>query len=400
MITAVSDFFPKIRTALSETFSAFQRNNDLTAASSLAFSATLALIPSLFLLTLVLSAAIGSSAGALSRTQELLGQLIPAYSQDIVNEVRSISSHLGAISLMNSLVLLWSITPLIADLRVSLGTVFRKKPTRPFLLEKLIDVAISIVFLIGVSAIAAAGIVITLLETRSHLRLPLGSFESAVPFVFMTAVVFSLYAMFSKGVRKLNIAIGALATSFLWFAMRPLFHLFLLYNPGYGLAFGSFKSLFVVIIWIYCSFVVFLLGAELAASLGRDETVFIKKLMEGKKGVPGRIISKYVLSREAGSVIFNEGEQGTEMFSVLKGRVAIRKDGREIAVITEGKCFGGMSFLLSSPRMAQAVALEDVELVAVGNENLDKLMSEYPAYVVELLREMAERLRDTNKVVD
>jgi membrane protein len=400
MITAATDFFSKIRTALSETFSAFQRNNDLTAASSLAFSATLALIPSLFLLTFVLSAAIGSSAGALARTQELLKQLIPAYSQEIVSEVRSISSHLGAIGLMNSLVLLWSITPLIADLRVSLGTVFRKKPTRPFLLEKLFDVAISIVFLFGASAIAVADIIITLLERRGHLHLPLGCFELALPFAFMTVVIFSLYAMFSKGVPKLNLAIGAVATSLLWFVMRPLFHLFLLYNPGYGLAFGSFKSLFVVIIWIYCSLVVFLLGAEFAASLGRDETVFIKKLMEGKKGVPARIISKYVLSRKEGNVIFNEGEPGTEMFSVLKGRVAIRKDDREIAVITEGKCFGGMSFLLSSPRMAQAVALEDVELVSIDNENLDKLVNEYPAYVIELLREMAERLRDTNTVVD
>ena len=400
MTTAATDFFSKIRTIVSETFSAFQRNNDLTAASSLAFSATLALIPSLFLLTFVLSAAIGSSSGALTRTQELLRQLIPAYSQDIVSEVRSIASHLGAIGLMNALVLLWSITPLIADLRVSLGTIFRKKPTRPFLLEKLFDVALSLVFLIGVSTIAVAGIVMTLLETRSHLRLPLGGFERAVPFIFMTAVVFALYVMFSKGLRKLNLAVGAVATSLLWFSMRPLFHLFLLYNPGYGLAFGSFKSLFVVIIWIYCSLVVFLLGAEFAASLGRDETVFIKKLMEGKKGVPARIISKYVLSREQGSVIFNEGEPGTEMFSVLKGRVAINKEGRDITVITEGKCFGGMSFLLSSPRMAQAVALEDVELVAIDNGNIDKLMNEYPAYVIEILREMAERLRDTNKVID
>ncbi|HSB34969.1 MAG TPA: YhjD/YihY/BrkB family envelope integrity protein [Nitrospirota bacterium] len=400
MSTASTEFFSKLRAALSETFSAFQRNNDLTAASSLAFSATLALIPSLFLLTFVLGAIIGSSADALARTQELLRQLIPAYSQDIVREVRSISSHLGAIGLVNSLVLLWSITPLVADLRISLGTVFRKKPTRPFLLEKLFDVALGIVFLMGVSAIAVAGIVITLLETRTNLHLPLGWFERVVPFLFMVAVVFALYALFSKGVNKLNLLIGAVTTSLLWFAMRPLFHLFLLYNPGYGFAFGSFKSLFVVIIWIYFSLVVFLLGAEIAASLGRDETVFIKKLMEGKKGVPARIISKYVLSREEGSVIFSEGESAPEMFSVLKGRVSLRKGGMEIAVITEGKCFGGMSFLLSSSRMVEAVALEDVDLVSIDNENINKLMNEYPAYIIEILREMAERMRDSNKVID
>ena len=50
--------------------------------------------------------------------------------------------------------------------------------------------------------------------------------------------------------------------------MTPAFHLFITYNPGYGFAFGSFKSLFVVIIWIDYSLVVFLFGAEITASLG------------------------------------------------------------------------------------------------------------------------------------
>ena len=59
-----------------------------------------------------------------------------------------------------------------------------------------------------------------------------------------------------------------LATTLFWFAMRPAFHLFLLYNPGYGFAFGSFKSLFVVIIWIHFSFIVLLAGAEITENLG------------------------------------------------------------------------------------------------------------------------------------
>ena len=400
MTTMTADFLKKIRFVASEAFSSFRKNNDLTAASSMAFSATLALIPSFFLLTFVLGAAIGSSGRAMAETQELLTKLIPAYSRDILREVQFMSSHVGAIGFLNVLVLLWSVTPLVADMRVSLGTVFRKKPTRPFLLEKLFDVAISIVFLTGVSAIAIAGVVFTLAEQRSPLRLALGYFQGAAPFFFITAAVFSLYAVFSRRVRMLHLLIGALATSLLWFAMRPAFHLFLTYNPGYGFAFGSFKSLFVVIIWIYCSFAVFLLGAEVAASLGMDETVFIKKLMECRRNVPASIISKYVLCYPKGSVIFEEGDPAGSMYSVLKGKVAVNKGGRELGVIAEGKCFGGMSFLLSSSRAATAVALEDVELVEISNENINNLMNEYPEFVVRILREMAQRLREANSPVD
>jgi CRP/FNR family cyclic AMP-dependent transcriptional regulator len=99
-------------------------------------------------------------------------------------------------------------------------------------------------------------------------------------------------------------------------------------------------------------------------------------------------------------VIFRDGDPGNEMFSVLSGRVAIRQGDREIAVIPRGKSFGGLSFLLLSPRVATAVALEDVELVALNNENIRNLMSEFPEFAVEMLREMALRLRETNKVID
>ncbi len=395
----VLDQLKNVPVVMSGAFSSFRRNNDLTAASYLAFSATLALIPSLFLLTVVLGAAIGSSGQALAKTQELLIQMIPAYSQDILREVRFISSHMGAIGVLNALVLLLSITPLVGDMRMALGAVFRKKPSRPFLLEKLFDVAISIVFLLGLSAITVAGIVFTVVEKTSRLHLTMGYFGGIVPFFFVTAVVFSLYYLFSSRARLLHLLIGALGATLLWFAMRPAFHLFLIYNPGYGFAFGSFKSLFVVIIWIYCSLVAFLLGAEIAASLGRDETVFIKKLIEGKKNVPARIIGKYVMSREKGSVIFNEGDPGNEMYSVRKGSVAIRKGEKEIGIIPRGKSFGGLSFLLSTPRVAMAVALDDVELVVISNENIKTLMTEDPEFVVEMLREMAERLRETNALV-
>jgi CRP-like cAMP-binding protein len=87
------------------------------------------------------------------------------------------------------------------------------------------------------------------------------------------------------------------------------------------------------------------------------------------------------------------------MFSVLKGRVGLQRAGQEVAVITQGKWFGGMSFLLSSPRMARAVALEDVELVTIDNENINNLMNEYPEFVVAMMREMAQRLREANRVI-
>ena len=193
----VLDFLKNVLIVVKGAFSSFRKNNDLSAVSALSFSATLALIPVLFLLTILLGAVIGSSSEAMSRTQELLRQLIPAYSQDILNEVQSISAHKGTIGFLNALVLLWSMTPLVSEMRSSLGTIFRKKQTRPFLLEVLFDIAIGIVFLMGLTAIAVVGIVFTLAEKRRDLHLALGRLEGAAPFLFVTIVVFSLYLVFS-----------------------------------------------------------------------------------------------------------------------------------------------------------------------------------------------------------
>jgi len=385
---------------LTEALSSFMRNNDLTAASSLAFSAMLALIPTLFLLTYLLSLAIGSSSQALARTQELLMRVLPAYSQDIVKEVRLLSSHKGAVGLVNIVVLFWTMTPFVADMRFVLGTVFKLKPGRPFLLEKLFDVVVSMVFLVGITAIMVAGIAFQLLEKESLLRVLPRNVEALVLFLLVTSVVFLFYYIFSPRMLSRYLLAGAVVTTLIWFALRPAFHLFLTFNPGYGFAFGSFKSLFVVIIWIYASLVIFLLGAEIAESLHRRETVFIKKLLQGKRNVPASVYGKYVRGFSQGSVIFSEGDPGGEMFSVLSGSVALYQQGSLIAEIPEGKCFGEMSFLLAAPRLSTAIAISAVELVSISNENVTQLMNEYPEFVVELLRDMALRLREAGKLID
>lgn len=396
----IKEHLLKIWFVLSDAGAAFRKNNDLLAASSLAFSAMLALIPVMFLLTVLLGALIGSSARALQETRELIAQLIPAYSQVILHEVDLISRHKGAIGAFNLFVLFWSITPLVADLRVSLGAVFRKRASRPFLLEKLLDAALSILFLLGLTSIAVAGVVFTLLERVRTLRLLPAYAEQLSFFLAVTGVVCGLYFTFSKRARIGHLLVGALAASLLWFALRPVFHAFLTYNPGYGFAFGSFKSLFVVIIWIYISLAIFLFGAEVSASLGRDDAAHLKRLLEGGRNVPARIVSRHVISHQQGSIIYTDGDPGHEMFAVLKGRVSVRKGEHEICIITQGRSFGGLSFLLGSPRTATAVALDDVKLAVLNNENINALMNEFPEFVVEMLREMAIRLRETNRTVD
>lgn len=393
------DYIKKIWVLLVEAFGSFRKNNDLTAASSLAFSAMLALIPALFLFTFVLSGVVGSSQEAIARTQKLLSEVIPSYGDEILREVKVLSAHRRTMGIVNLVVLLWMVTPFVSEMRSALGVIFRKRPKRHFILQKLLDVSITAVFLTGLSAVAVVGVLMAVLEKSSPLGFLPGYAKSLGPFVVVTGVVFALYFIFSPRIKLKHIVAGALMTSVLWSIMRPAFTLFLTYNPGYGVAFGSFKSLFVVIIWIYYSLAVFLFGAEVAANLHRKDAVFVRRLMEGRRGVPEAVLRKFVVAFDPGDVIFLEGDHGSEMYSVRKGNVSIRRGDKEIALIGEGSFFGEMSFLLGMPRSATAVAADETELIVISNNTVGTLMNEFPEFVLRMLREMAARLRETNRYV-
>ena len=124
------DVFKRTRMLFEETLSSFRRNNDLAAASSLAFSSSLALIPALFLVTTVLGAAVGSSQEAAAKVQEILRRFFPAYSEVMLREVRTLAAYKGAIGLLNFLVLMLGVMPLVSNMRQTLGGVFRRTPGR------------------------------------------------------------------------------------------------------------------------------------------------------------------------------------------------------------------------------------------------------------------------------
>jgi membrane protein len=390
----------RVKLVLAEMVWSFDRNSDIRAASSLTFNLAIALIPALFLITSIAGAAVGSSQSALAQVQDVLTQLLPGYSEVILREVRHITSFRGAIGVVNFLVLILTVTPLVANLREVLGAVFRRAPGRPFLLEKLLDLALTIIFLVGVTAIAVAGVVLPIIEHRLPLPVLLGYAETIAPFLFLMLTVFLLYLAFSKGMPKRYLLAGALTATGLWFVMRPLFHLFIAYNPGYGFAFGSFKSLFVVLIWIYYSIIVFLLGAELAAALDRKEIAVIRRLMEGKRNVPRSVAERYLVRHNQGSMVFREGDAGEEMFLVLAGSVSIRKGDREIVRVGAGQYFGAVSFLLDAPHIASAEAMEDTELVVINRRSVPDLMHESPEIMFAILQEMASRLREVNRLIE
>jgi CRP/FNR family cyclic AMP-dependent transcriptional regulator len=107
---------------------------------------------------------------------------------------------------------------------------------------------------------------------------------------------------------------------------------------------------------------------------------------------------------KAGTVLFNEKELGTVFYIVFKGSVKIyttANTGEEkiLSLFKSGDSFGELSLIDGKPRSASAQTLEDSVLIALDARNfLDLLKTNFDISLC-IMRELCNRLRDTNQHV-
>ena len=99
-----------------------------------------------------------------------------------------------------------------------------------------------------------------------------------------------------------------------------------------------------------------------------------------------------------GDVLFAEGDEPTELFVVASGRIAIANksiDGREsvVALMERGDVFGEMGLFEGLGRSAEARALEQSEVVAIGYEPIQAIYEARPTLLWSVVALLAGRIR-------
>jgi CRP-like cAMP-binding protein len=99
-----------------------------------------------------------------------------------------------------------------------------------------------------------------------------------------------------------------------------------------------------------------------------------------------------------GDVLFAEGDEPTELFVVASGRIAIANksvDGREsvVALMERGDVFGEMGLFEVLGRSAEARALEQSEVVAIGYAPIQAIYESRPALLWSVVSLLAGRIR-------
>ncbi|HKA44131.1 MAG TPA: DUF1003 domain-containing protein [Burkholderiales bacterium] len=107
---------------------------------------------------------------------------------------------------------------------------------------------------------------------------------------------------------------------------------------------------------------------------------------------------------KAGEIIFHQGEQSCSMYIVSQGHVNIFLPGeasRRVSLqdISRGEVFGELALFDGKPRSASALATTDLVLLELSRVTLSDYLERRPNAAMDILRIMAERLRQTDALL-
>jgi CRP/FNR family cyclic AMP-dependent transcriptional regulator len=95
----------------------------------------------------------------------------------------------------------------------------------------------------------------------------------------------------------------------------------------------------------------------------------------------------------AGYNIVRQGQIGNGLYLLVSGAAHVLRGSDELARLEPGDFFGELAVIDQMPRMASVVATEPVTCLALASWDLVQLLEQEPTIALNLLRELAARLR-------
>ncbi|RED51327.1 cyclic nucleotide-binding domain-containing protein [Aestuariispira insulae] len=105
------------------------------------------------------------------------------------------------------------------------------------------------------------------------------------------------------------------------------------------------------------------------------------------------------MTYEPGQVLFREGDPGDAAYIIIKGSACVSvesPDGpQEVNLLGANEIVGEIALLCDIPRTATVTAREELSALIISKDLFYRLIEEFPAIGLELLRELAHKLENT-----
>ena len=209
-----------------------------------------------------------------------LSEALPREAYDLISGTihEILSGREGGILGFGLLVALWSASMGVGALITTINRAYNIHPKRNIVVQKIL----AIILTLGLSGFAVVSTTLILLGPQlthqmfqfmgmagdsqnlwTTLRLPL------VVVMDLFAISILYYLAPEAKQRYVWILPGAVTATILWLGASSLFRLFVSNLGTYGLTYGSIAAVIILIVWLWLSGFIFLLGAEINALMRR-----------------------------------------------------------------------------------------------------------------------------------
>ena len=110
-------------------------------------------------------------------------------------------------------------------------------------------------------------------------------------------------------------------------------------------------------------------------------------------------VDSHTREYDAGQVIFQAYDMGSEMYIVREGTVEITVGDTVVETVGPGDLFGEMALIDQAPRVATATAKTRCKLDAIGERQFLFMVQTTPHFALRIMKVMADRLRKMNQRV-
>jgi membrane protein len=405
------------RDVLVDAFTNYRLNGDTNQAAAIALYAILSVIP-LFILTIVAAEYIFSS---YPHIQADITEAISRgfFSEKLLAQLGQIEKKRYLLGWAGLLGLVWLSATIFNSMATALNIIFRSQKKRNYFRAKLLAISmIPMAWIVGIASVAISYIAAVVVKQPALIAESLGFSLSAVsavmlryvvPYLITTLFFVVVYRVIPTARVRLSVAIaGSAIFALLTEIVKQFFTWYIANYTRYDVIFGSLEAVVILVVGVFYIALIFLFCAEMMSSYQRKDIILLERAMlkphKNLLKIDERLFKKFGRTYPEGSIIFNEGDTGNEMFYILSGRVCLEKDACQVkkllAEMGQGQYFGEMATLIGASRTASARVLEDSHLAVIDSRTFQNLVRESQDVAIFMLKEFSRRLKNSNMALE
>jgi membrane protein len=261
----------RLTRVIRNTIVGFFRHEALQYSGAMAYFAMLSLV-NLFVLGVVAASFVMTDVAARDFVIERVSHAMPIDSTTVADLIDGAVAARGGVTIVGLALLLWSALGVFGALSRGISRVFVKAPPRPFWRDRLVGLALLVTTGFLVVASVALGIIAQTLQgfVASTVSLPgAGTIFAVLTNLIPVGLIFFAFLIVyrvlpNRPVETAEVWPGALVATVLWTALRVGFTFYATQVAKYNSVFGPIGTGITVLVFLYFSSVVLLLGAEVA----------------------------------------------------------------------------------------------------------------------------------------